>query len=678
LSGYNVQRPEFEFTGWSKLAILVAFGATLLAGGAGGAAPEHPATAYVEGEAIVTFKEAVGLQAAQQALAGHALTMAKHFAPLSAHQRRHMGLVRNTQRSTAALLAELQRDPAVETAEPNYLRWVTTNAPPNDPLFSSLWALQNTGQSVNGSAGTAGADIQFLAAWSLARSSTGSVVVAVLDTGVDYTHPDLASNMWVNTGEIPGNGLDDDGNGYVDDYYGYDFIDGMSNPADSGYHGTHVAGTIAALGNNLTGVIGVNYRAKIMALRASNDGSTLTDAAVIEALDYATMMKNRGVNIVAVNESFGGGGYSSAERTAMQAAGDAGIVICAAAGNSSANNDTTPTYPASYRLPNMIVVAASDQNDALASFSNYGATTVDLAAPGVNILSTKPVALASTTAWVQRDSTTYAANSLEYSGITTGFTAAVVDCGLGYTTNFPAAVSNNIALIQRGALSGILTFAIKVANAMAAGAQAAIIYNNVSGNFPGTLGSASNWIPAVSLSQEDGAALCATLPTSGTVVNQLVDSNQVYQYLNGTSMATPHVVGAVAFAALNFPGDNATQRVQRILANVDYVTGLQGKVATGGRLNLLRIVDSNGDGLPDWWAIDALTRQPDGSGFTISWPAVPGKTYQVEYCDALTGAWSTNLPGSQLTNGTDQTTLIYTDTTANSAVRRFYRVKLLP
>ena len=213
--------------------------------------------------------------------------------------------------------------------------------------------------------------------------------------GIDYTHPDLVSNLWHNPGGIPGDS-------YVGDYYGYDFADQVGDPIDSGYHGTHVSGTIAARGNNGVGVIGVGYQAKLMALKASADGQTFTDSAVIEAIQYATMVKNGGVNIAAINASFGGGGFSTTEQDAIQAAGDAGIVFCTAAGNNSANNDSTPTYPASYRLPNMIVVAASDQNDNLASFSNYGVGTVDLAAPGVNILSTIPTWLSSNTALVSR------------------------------------------------------------------------------------------------------------------------------------------------------------------------------------------------------------------------------------------------------------------------------------
>ncbi|MGD0651289.1 MAG: S8 family serine peptidase, partial [Verrucomicrobiia bacterium] len=549
------------------------------------AATGYAATEYVEGEALVTFKEAADLPAARQALQKHTLSLAKHFKELSEHRHRQTGLVRWQGHTTAALIDELKQEASVETVEPNYLRWASAAPPTNDTLFAQLWGLQNTGQVVNGAAGTAGDDIRFVNAWNSAQPAAGEVIVAVIDTGVDYTHPDLVSNMWTNAGEVAGNGVDDDGNGYIDDYYGYDFVNSLPDPIDSGLHGTHVSGTIAATGNNDLGVVGVNPQAKIMALKASSDGNTFSDAAVIEAIQYATMMKNRGVNIVAINASFGGGGQSVVERAAIQTAGDAGIVFCAAAGNESANNDATPTYPASYRLPNMIVVAATDQNDALADFSNYGITTVDLAAPGVNILSTIPVALGSTTAVVRRASVTYDANGLTYAGITTGITATMYDCGLGYPGDFPAAVSGNIALISRGTLY----FTDKVSNAMAAGAQAAIIYNNVAGNFQGTLQYSNNWIPAVSISQADGQTLQSLLPTTVTVVNSR-DPTQVYQYLDGTSMATPHVAGAVAFAAMNYPAETVAQRIQRILGNVDAVAGLQTLVHTGGRLNLRRTV----------------------------------------------------------------------------------------
>jgi subtilisin family serine protease len=666
-----------------------------------------PRLEYVEGDVLLMFKSSVDLAAVQSALAVHSLGLKKHFAGLSRDLGKQFGLVHDNNRTTAELIAELSLDPVVESAEPNYLRWVTRV--PNDTLLTNLWGLQNTGQPVNGLTGTAGADIRFIAAWGLARPSTNPVVVAVIDTGVDYSHPDLAGNMWINTAEIPDNGLDDDGDGYVDDYYGYDFADNLPDPSDSGYHGTHVAGTIAATGNNQLGIVGVDYQARIMALRASIDGSSLSTSAVIEAIQYAISMKNRGVGIAAINESFGGGGYNKGEIAAMQAAGAAGIIFCVAAGNNGANNDTTPFYPACYYLTNMIVVAATDQNDALAGFSNYGATNVDLGAPGVNILSAVPVAQAGTLAYVQQGSTMYPASELTYSGTTTGITAMTYNCGLGNPTEFPSAVRNNLALIQRG----MLTVQTAVANAMAAGARAAIIYNDTNGPINFTLEVTNNWIPAIALSQSNGLALKTTLPAMTTTVVNEPDPSQIYKYLDGTSMAAPHVSGAVAFAAMNFPADTVAQRIQRVLANVDVVPGLQGKVRTGGRLNLQRLVDADLNGLPDWWELEYFSQQtgtdpnadPDHDGLSnlaewlagtnptnaasslrlrvlsvsnlntvsLAWPSVAGKTYRLE-C-------STNLlTGFDLvirTNATAPTNVV-TDTAIIPGNTRFYRVGVEP
>jgi len=673
------------------------------------AAVVAPPGPYVEGDVLVTFGETVTLGAAKQMLTDHSLALVKHFAFLSEHRHKQTFLARGSGRTTARLIAELSPKPTVETVEPNHLRRAF-GATPNDPLFGQLWGLRNTGQSVNGVPGTAGADIKFAAAWAMSRPATNHPAVAVIDTGVDYAHPDLAANLWTNTAEMPGNGVDDDTNGYVDDVVGYDFLADTPDPSDSGKHGTHVAGTVAAVGNNQTGVIGVNFQARIMALKTSNDGDWLDDAAIIEAIQYATMMKTRGVPVVAINASFGDAAYSGTERSAIEMAGSAGIVFCAAAGNSSLDHDFTPNYPASYRLPNMIVVAASGQADTLASFSDYGATTVDLAAPGVNIESTLPLNRAGTIAYAQQGPTTYAANALTYSGITTGITATAYSCGLGYPADFPPAVSNNIAVIQRGTLF----FSEKVANAMAAGAAAVIIYNNVAGNFNGTLQSPGNWIPAIAISQADGQTLVGTLPTTATAVNA-PDPGQIYQLMNGTSMATPHVAGAVAFAAMQFPGETVAQRIQRILAHVDVLPALQGRVITSGRLNLLRTVDTDTNGLPDWWEQsffgqwtgvapgadadqDGLTNlgewlagtnptnaasglwlnalPADGTNsFAVSWPSVAGKFYRFERAtNLLTGfdfVIATNIAATPPLN-------VGHDTASPPGEARFYRLRLEP
>ncbi len=548
-------------------------------------------TRYVEGDAIVTFKATATLDQAKTVLKKKSMTFARHFGALSARRKKPIGLVRDNARTTAQIIADLRNDPDVESVEPNYLRWI--KAVPNDTRFAEMWALQNTGQTVNGSPGTAGADIRFLEARNRARPGAGTPVVAVVDTGVDYTHPDIAANIWTNPGESTGNNTDDDGNGYVDDVHGYDFtVSGTTtatDPMDSGDHGTHVAGTIAATGNNNAGVIGVNDAAKIMILKVSTDGSTMNSSAIIEAFQYLVDMKNRGVNIVAINASYGGGGSSTAERDAIQAAADVGILMIVAAGNESANNNVTPSYPASYRLANEIVVAATDQNDALAGFSNYGPTTVDIAAPGANILSIKPGDVS-----LQAGLGKYSTNHITYTGRIVSsqqISGQLIDCGIGDVGQFPAAVSGNIALIQRGTLF----FQQKVENAMAAGAVAAVIYNNVSGPFFGTMQTPGSYIPAVSISQADGLAIKAALPMQATL-----SSAPGYQFLDGTSMATPHVAGAVAFAAMLYPGETMAQRRQRILKAIDVLPALQTKVLTGGRLNLLHVIDGGVDGAQPW------------------------------------------------------------------------------
>ncbi len=671
-----------------------------------------PAMDYVEGEVLVRFKASETLAAAQTVAAQHGLTLARHFDWLSAHEGQVIGLLRSATQNTAGLLADLKFEPAIAFAEANYLRWPTDLRSPNDPKFGQLWGLQNTGQSVNGSGGTAKDDIGFLKAWGLARPATNEIVVGVIDTGIDPTHPDLTNNLWINPGETPGNGMDDDGNGYTDDVHGYDFVLGTGALTDSGDHGTHVAGTVAASGNNGIGVVGVDFQAHLMALKVSSDGTSIDSAAIIAALQYAAMMKTRGVNVVALNASYGGGSSSSTERSAIQAAGTAGIVFCAAAGNENANNNITMQYPASYRLPNMIVVAATDPNDALASFSNYGATTVDLAAPGVNVLSCLPVAQAGELSYVRQATNVFAADELTFSGLTStsGITGAIYYCGLGNPADFPAAVSNNLALIQRGTLN----FSVKVANAMNAGARAVIIFNNVAGNFLGTLGSANNYVPTIGISQADGQALQAVLPATGTVFNA-PDPTQIYQFLDGTSMATPHVTGAVGFAARNFPNDSVPQRIQRILTNVTPVPALVGKTITGGRLNLAGIVDSDHNGLADWWELQYFAHltgtdpnaDPDGDGannlaeflagttptssasalrltalrgpgvnqVTLQWPGVPGRFYRLLRATNILSGFNTILQ-TNLSATPPFNTL--TDAPPVSAAGVFYRLELEP
>ena len=269
--------------------------------------------------------------------------------------------------------------PLVEYAEPNYVvRAINT---PNDTYFDLTYGLHNTGQTIQGQVGIADADIDATEAW---NTFTGdpNFAVAVIDTGVDWDHPDLAANIWSNPGEVAGNGVDDDGNGYVDDVRGWDFYDTDNNPDDADGHGSHCAGTVGAVGNNGVGVAGVNWRCKIVPLRFLGPQGGFTSDAVL-AVSYCT---TNGIRVS--NNSWGGGGFSQALFDAIQGTQAVGHVFCAAAGNSGTNNDSSAHYPSNYDLPNVLSVAATDNRDGLASFSNYGATSVDLGAPGVDIAST--------------------------------------------------------------------------------------------------------------------------------------------------------------------------------------------------------------------------------------------------------------------------------------------------
>ena len=288
----------------------------------------------------------------------------------------------------AQLQSTLSQLPGFKYVEPDFVMSATATIP-NDSQFSSLWGMNNTGQT----GGVVDADIDAPEAWDLTTGSS-DIVIGVIDTGVDYTHPDLAANIWTNPGEIAGDGIDNDNNGFVDDVHGWDFVNDDSDPMDDNDHGTHCAGTIGGTGNNGTGVAGVNWNVSIMALKylgSSGHGST-SDA--VDALNYATMMRrDHGINIRATSNSWGGGGYSQALFNAISATRDQDMLFIAAAGNGDPDgigddNDGVPFYPATYDLDNIISVAATNDDDLKAGFSNYGATTVDLGAPGVSIRST--------------------------------------------------------------------------------------------------------------------------------------------------------------------------------------------------------------------------------------------------------------------------------------------------
>ncbi|MBO9641092.1 MAG: S8 family serine peptidase [Siphonobacter aquaeclarae] len=284
-------------------------------------------------------------------------------------------------------LAKTKAFGEIEYAEPNYV--YTHQATSDDPYFinGSLWGMYGDGTTPANPYGS-----QAAKAWAAGNTGSGTVYVGIIDEGYMYTHPDLAPNAGTNPYEIAGNGVDDDGNGYIDDIYGWDF-DGNNNSVFDGAdddHGTHVAGTIGARGGNGVGVAGVCWNVKLLSAKfLGRRGGTTANA--IKAVDYFTFLKNKGLNIVATNNSWGGGGFSQALQDAITRANQAGILFIAAAGNNSSNNDATANYPSNYPVANVIAVASITSTGGLSSFSNYGATQVDLGAPGSGIYSTVPV-----------------------------------------------------------------------------------------------------------------------------------------------------------------------------------------------------------------------------------------------------------------------------------------------
>lgn len=346
---------------------------------------------------LARFKAGVNLQQRADALAGQSATVYRQYSRVSnlvavelLPQPRLSSVVPGPNKSLSPgkeLMRRIQalRDTGVfDYVEPDYI--VHINLTPSDTAYSdgTLWGLNNTGAS----GGVAGADIQAAEAWDI-TTGDANVIVGVIDTGIRYTHQELVSQMWNNPGEIPGNGIDDDNDGYVDDVHGINSIIGTGDPMDDNEHGTHVSGTIDAQANGGGPHVGVAWNVKLMGLKFLDANGSGNTSDAIECVNYAVAEKARlGPNVrMILSNSWGGGAFSQGLLDAITAARDAGILFVAAAGNDGNNNDSLPSYPASYEVDNVISVAAIDRSNQLAYFSNYGANTVHLGAPGVDIYS---------------------------------------------------------------------------------------------------------------------------------------------------------------------------------------------------------------------------------------------------------------------------------------------------
>ncbi|KYG60804.1 subtilase [Bdellovibrio bacteriovorus] len=334
----------------------------------------------VPGEYIVKLKDSVSAKSSINVLSAQLGSYVKDTIP----GQNIVVIKRPVFEIQSNVVKSLSENPIVDIVEPNYIYRI--NKTPNDPMLGQLWGLKNSGQQDSERrAGIAGVDIGAEQAWDITTGSK-DVVVAVIDTGVDYNHPDLVGNMWTNEAEANGKpGVDDDGNGIVDDIHGANFVNANAptgNPLDDHGHGSHCSGTIGGTGDDGKGIVGVAWNVRIMGIKfLSASGSGSLDGA-LKGIDYATKM---GAKIM--SNSWGGGGYSETLKQAIERSNAAGALFVAAAGNESNNNDASPTYPATYDVPNVLSVAAVDNRGQIASFSNYGKTKVHVGAPGVNIVS---------------------------------------------------------------------------------------------------------------------------------------------------------------------------------------------------------------------------------------------------------------------------------------------------
>ncbi|HOW80542.1 MAG TPA: S8 family serine peptidase, partial [Verrucomicrobiota bacterium] len=582
---------------------------------------------YVPGQVLVKFKKGLNQAAVEQIALGKSLKIKKRFRWLSRKHGQEYVLLESPDKTDVAKLVQLLRSLSqIEVATPNYLRFV--DATPNDTNYSSLWGMHNSGQT----GGTADADIDAPEAWDITTGSSG-VVVVVIDSGIDYNHPDLSPNVWTNPGEIAGNGADDDGNGYPDDVYGIDAVNNDSNPMDDNGHGTHCSGTIGARGNNSLGVVGVNWNVKVMGLKFLSASGSGADGDAIECIQYAIDQKqNHGQNIVAINASWGGtgGGDSGLLRDAIEDANDAGIVFCAAAGNGGSdgigdNNELTHHYPSDFTLPGIISVAATDHTDAITSFSNYGTVSVDIGAPGEDILSTVPGIYRAQSGdiffdnvengagnWVVSSNNTWAISTNQEVFANPAFPVPSPthfwsdSPGGTYGRNVATNLTYN-ANINLTAYSGqTIYFGIGAAAYIEDAYDHGYVQFSANGGSTWTTiadftGFANYWgyyswvIPESFKTAQFRMRFSFTSDNSVQYNGWLIDNIGIgtaltysYESWGGTSMACPHVAGAIGLIADEYPGETVAQRKARILNWGDYNSSLDGMTVTCKRLNVYR------------------------------------------------------------------------------------------
>jgi subtilisin family serine protease len=564
----------------------------------------------VPGQVIVQFKDGLSASARGTARAAADVDVVRAM-----RQDGQQLLQVQPGQTVAGAIRELETDPRVVYAQPNHIYHAT--AVPNDPAFGQLWGLRNLGQTVNGTTGVPGADTDASLAWERTTGSR-SILVAVVDTGVAYDHPDVAANIWSNPADPLGGG-DNDGNGKIDDFRGWDFCGapvGMNpcagpqsnDPRDLNEHGTHVAGTIGAVGNNAIGVAGMNWQVTLLPLRVLNIRGSGTSAAIAEGFDYAG---DHGARVV--NASLGG---SAASDFAEQAAIDAhlGTLYVVAAGNDGTDNDRGfPHVPCNLASANLVCVAATTQSDDLASFSNTGATSVDLGAPGTDILSTVPsldplhfqddfeTDLSKWTAQSPWDRTTTASAGGSFSltdspagtyganANTSVRTASAVAMGQGCRVNYKLRLETesdfDFLRIETSPDPNAVTW---TSQQVWSGSTGGRFFSFTTYLPPTTPQFVRFRLTSDGTEQLDGAYLD---DVSIRCVDTTYDGTE-YEFLDGTSMATPQVTGAAALALSLKPSTTVADLKSALMSSGDAIPALNGMTVSGRRLNVANLLNT--------------------------------------------------------------------------------------